>query len=74
MAVSMPLMTFPSACKDLMEDALSHTRWKERGEERHSDITRRRLNERKRRSGRGSVYREAEDCQVEWESVSSPGQ
>lgn len=25
------LMTFPSTYKDLMEDALSHMKWKERG-------------------------------------------
>lgn len=26
------LMTFPSTYKDLMEDALSHMKWEERGE------------------------------------------
>lgn len=55
------LMTFPSTYKDLMEDALSHMKWEERGEakkrkeKRHSKIARRRLNERKRRSGREGV-------------------
>lgn len=55
------LMTFPSTYKDLMEDALSHMKWEERGtqekkkEKRHSKIARRRLNERKRRSGREDI-------------------
>lgn len=55
------LMTFPSTYKDLMEDALSHMKWEERGEakkrkeKRHSKIARRRLNERNRRSGREGV-------------------
>lgn len=42
------LMTFPSAYKDLMEDALSHTRWRERGRERPSNVARWRLNNRKK--------------------------
>lgn len=43
------LMTFPSTYKDLMEDALSHVKWKERrGKERHLKTARWRLNGKKR--------------------------
>lgn len=49
------LMTFPSTYKDLMEDALSHVKWKERrGKERHLKTARWRLNGKKKGSGRES--------------------
>lgn len=34
------LMTFPSTYKDLMEDALSHMKWEERGEAKGKNATR----------------------------------
>lgn len=36
------LMTFPSTYKDLMEDALSHMKWEERGEakKKRKNVTR----------------------------------